>query len=670
MHFCPVCGAPLPKTEPLSSAPSDPATAATVIDQQASPTKSARAADLVGQTLDGKYHIIALLGSGGMGTVYKAKRLHIGDTVAVKVLHKELVGDFQAIERFRREARAAARLKHANAVAIYDSAVTGNGMVYMAMELVEGRSLAELIREQGFLPPKYAANIFAKVCSALDEAHQQNIVHRDLKPDNILVNTVTSEPDVKVLDFGIAKIRDIPAESGTLTQKGMLLGTPKYMSPEQCMGEEIDGRADIYSLGVILYEMLTGVLPFDSSTPTAVIVQHVTQPPPPLREINSYIPANVETVVMHALQKRKEDRPQTAGALAQELLSAVNSFRPARSGVTGMGNLAFDTRMDSISSTHANLAAVRNDTPQGAQAELPPVTWHDVPAPEKRKTHRAALLALAGLAGVLFLLTAFWLIRSYRVASSEATNQGGSDTGGTRVQANGTASPLPATPPLPPAGMTYVSGGDFLMGRQNGVADEGPPHQVTVKPFFIDILEVTCQDYKKFLEATGHRPPQGWTGTSYPAGWARRPVIHVDWNDANAYAKWAGKRLPSEVEWEFAARGADGRLYPWGNKWKPQAANAHTTSHHHPDNVGTHKAGPSPFGAYDMVGNVWEWTTSDLAAYEGGSLSVTPAGETKVIRGGSCHANDQEATTTFRKGLPPTGGDYHNVGIRCVKDLS
>src|ERR1051325_6317917 len=287
---------------------------------------------LLGRTIEGKYRIDAKLGAGGMGAVYRAHRLLIGDEGAGKILHPQHVSEPQATERFRREAQAAARLKHPNAVSIYDFGVTSDGLVYLVMELVEGQSLREIIKQQGPLTPSAAAEVINQVCAALDEAHRQQIVHRDLKPDNIVV---------KVLDFGIAKLRDLTA--GNLTQTGSVMGTPHYMSPEQCLGEELDSRSDIYSLGIVLYEMLIGVVPFNSPTSTAVVVQHVNQAPPSLRAMNLSISPAVETVVLHALAKKREDRPQTAAALAGELnaaVSAVSSASPFASTQAGAPSFA------------------------------------------------------------------------------------------------------------------------------------------------------------------------------------------------------------------------------------------------------------------------------------------------------------------------------------------
>jgi serine/threonine protein kinase len=297
---------------------------AALVDLRHMPTIQDSRHDLLGRSIDGRYRLDSILGLGGMGTVYRGTRLLIGDEVAIKVLHPDQVTVPQAAERFRREAQAAARLKHPNAVTVYDFGVSQDGLFYLVMELVEGESVRNIIRQRGPFTPSAAAEVIAQACAALDEAHRQGIIHRDIKPDNIMVHSGVGGLRVKVLDFGIAKLRDQSASN--LTQTGSVMGTPHYMSPEQCIGEELDSRSDIYSLGVVLYEMLCGVVPFNSPTSTAVVVQHVNQPPPPLRAVNMSIPPAVEAVVMHALEKRREARPQTAGALAQELNAAVSGM--------------------------------------------------------------------------------------------------------------------------------------------------------------------------------------------------------------------------------------------------------------------------------------------------------------------------------------------------------
>jgi formylglycine-generating enzyme required for sulfatase activity len=221
-----------------------------------------------------------------------------------------------------------------------------------------------------------------------------------------------------------------------------------------------------------------------------------------------------------------------------------------------------------------------------------------------------------------------------------------------------------------PTGMAYVPGGEFVMGRDDGDEYERPAHKVTVKPFFIDLYEVTREDYKKCLDAQKCPLPQGWTNGSYPEGTARQPVTGVTWDAANAYAQWAGKRLPTEEEWEFAARGTDGRRYPWGNDWKQGFANANGASSGLAD-VGTYK-GESPYGAFDLAGNAWEWTGSKMVPYPGGVLSakIKLSDDLKVIRGGTYESNDSQVTTTYRRPYLANGeNDYSKLGFRCVKDV-
>ncbi len=324
-RFCPSCGAVLSRGNPGDEPTVLNKDVRAVWNPDSRAPEANKPDPLVGHTIDGKYRLDTMLGAGGMGTVYRATRLLIGDSVAVKLLHPEQVADTLAVERFRREAQAAARLKHQNAVTIYDFGVSDDGLVYLVMELVEGRSLRDIIKQQGPLTPTAAVEIFNQVCAALDEAHRHNIIHRDVKPDNIMVNTTPNGLSVKVLDFGIAKLRDLATTASSLTQTGSVVGTPHYMSPEQCLGEELDHRSDIYSLGVVLYEALTGILPFNSPTPAAIVVQQVTQPPPPPRSINMSISPSVEAVVLGALEKPRNARPETAGALARQLSAAVQS---------------------------------------------------------------------------------------------------------------------------------------------------------------------------------------------------------------------------------------------------------------------------------------------------------------------------------------------------------
>jgi eukaryotic-like serine/threonine-protein kinase len=240
---------------------------------------------LVGQVLDGKYELLARLGEGGMGAVYRARRVLIGDEVAVKVLHTRFIGNETLVERFRREARAAAALRHPNVVAIYDfgEARDDDAPAYIVMELVEGGSLRQLLRREGRLKPERAVALMRDICAGVGAAHRKQIFHRDLKPDNVIVLPPDEDRDretVKVVDFGLAKLRDASG-APTLTETGVLMGTPLSMSPEQCRGERLDARSDVYSLGAMLYEMLAGRPPFTAPNFMGVLAKHITEETPP-----------------------------------------------------------------------------------------------------------------------------------------------------------------------------------------------------------------------------------------------------------------------------------------------------------------------------------------------------------------------------------------------------
>jgi serine/threonine protein kinase len=291
---------------------------------------------LVGRVLDSKYELVSRLGEGGMGAVYRARRLHIGDEVAVKILLKQYVASAEAVERFRREARAAALLRHPNVVAIYDfgEARGEDAPAYIVMELVEGMSLRDLIRREGSIAPARAVSLMRDICAGVGAAHRRNVVHRDLKPDNIIVLPPPGAGEretVKVLDFGIAKLRDVQTAL-SLTEAGALMGTPYYMSPEQCRGEQLDARSDVYSLGVVFYEMLTGVPPFIGPNMASLVTKHLTEAPPPLSLRPGVSPA-LDAVYQRALAKDKNMRQADATAFSRELQAALEDTRSAPSVV-------------------------------------------------------------------------------------------------------------------------------------------------------------------------------------------------------------------------------------------------------------------------------------------------------------------------------------------------
>src|ERR1043165_4112744 len=280
----------------------------------------------VGSTLDEKYIVEERLGAGGMGAVYRARHLSMDRPVAIKFLHQRLVEDEAARLRFQTEARAAVKLRHANAVSVTDFGQTAEGSFYIVMELLEGRTLREILSREAPLETARAISLMLQASAAVAAAHEAGIIHRDLKPSNILVTQSADQPAVvKVLDFGIATFTpdDDDEEVTTVNNTNTVIGTPRYMSPEQYNGQGLTPAADVYSLGVILYEMLTGMVPFSGSTPAEIAEKHANDPPHSPREVVAAIPEGVERIVLKALEKQPADRFANAAEFHNELLETA-----------------------------------------------------------------------------------------------------------------------------------------------------------------------------------------------------------------------------------------------------------------------------------------------------------------------------------------------------------
>ncbi len=353
-------------------------------------TSPAKPDPYVGRTiLGGQFVIQNKIGSGGMGAVYKAHQPAMNRSVAVKILHPKLANRKDLVSRFRREARAMSHLEHPNTVRVLLYGELEDGSLYIVMEHLEGKNLNQMVRREGPMPVERAVPILVQCCGALQEAHLQGIVHRDLKPENIFLTTnggLTDYP--KVLDFGLAKVteRELRPGSIMLTQEGMVFGTPEFMSPEQAQGKVLDARSDIYSLAVILYEALTGKLPFDAKTPMEFIQLHVTKPPIPLddRVPGKSFPGGLWPVIEKALAKKPEDRYASAADFAQALkpyaggktftvIMPKGDVAPASQPAGSMA-IAKTVRMspeaihDVNAQVAANIAAKAQQSPPSAQA--------------------------------------------------------------------------------------------------------------------------------------------------------------------------------------------------------------------------------------------------------------------------------------------------------------
>jgi serine/threonine protein kinase len=282
---------------------------------------------LIGRVLEGKYKLSDIVGQGGMGTVYLGFQSSMDRHVAVKVLKRKFAQEKVAIKRFLREARAASKLSHPNTITVYDFGQTDDGFLYMVMERLGGRPLSDILDEETRLTPARAVHIISQICDSLSQAHSRGIQHRDLKPENIFVEATIGNPDhVKVLDFGIAKMHE--EEGSRATATGMVCGTPAYMSPEQAMGKEIAGSSDVYAMGILLYELLSGQPPFDGDAAMEIMLKQLNEAPPEFpTDVEADVPEALKKALLHMLEKAPKDRPQTCQEVKSSLLEAI--------GVTG-----------------------------------------------------------------------------------------------------------------------------------------------------------------------------------------------------------------------------------------------------------------------------------------------------------------------------------------------
>jgi eukaryotic-like serine/threonine-protein kinase len=627
----------------------------------------------IGKVLDGKYRIDSRISAGGMGTVYRATHVLMDSKCAVKVMHDSMVSDPQSVSRFQREAKAAAKIRHPNAIAVMDFGITTDKIVYLVMELFEGTSLRQELQAHGPFTLERAAVVLERAAAALAVAHELGIVHRDVKPDNIMVRPLPNgDEEVKVLDFGIAKLKDMSGGTEQLTNAGMVIGTPNYLSPEQCRAAELDARSDIYALGIVAYELLCGEVPFSAATPLAVAMAHTTQPPPSLVEKVPGLPQEVEDVVFAALAKHPDDRPTHAVDFARAFAEAAigystvqsTSYLPTRPANTPAGGVGAATTAlgggqntysgrRTTGSTAAAVAPGQSTRITGAPALTPSETVH-ISVPDETSARKPVMLwAGVAAAAILLLGGAAYMLRPGTASV---------DTPPPVVEPN--EAPTPAAVP---DDMVLIPAGSFKMGRDTKDAAEGPPHDVSVASFYLDKTEVTNEQYARFVKEKNYPAPASWQGGTYPLGQDDFPVTDVSWLDARAFAKWAGKRLPTEQEWEYAARSSENLTYPWGSDPRPEAAHTKEGKITTPQPVGSLSAGVSPFGVFDLVGNVWEWCEDGFTVYPGSKYEPTPVDPgCKIIRGGSFATSLEEATASTRNWKSPEYKDQR-LGFRCAK---
>jgi tRNA A-37 threonylcarbamoyl transferase component Bud32 len=362
-----------------------------------------RAPAVLGRTIAGKFRIESRLGGGAMGAVYKARQIALDKDVAIKLLHSEHAGDAMFAARFQREAKAASKLDHPNSMRVLDFGQEPDGLLYIAMEYLDGRNLFDVIREDWPIASRRAADIVSQALAAIAVAHEMGIVHRDLKPENIMLMSGTDDEGaardvVKVCDFGIAKFTDAaePRSAGgqKLTTQGIVVGTPEYMSPEQGKGEALDARSDLYSVSVILYQLLTGRVPFDAETALGVVLKHVTEDPLPPRRLNPEADERLEAVCMRAMRKKRDERYQSARDMRAELRAVLGTTDPlahaATAKLASVHDVAHAPTALAIDSGEVVAATASKLTPAGTVTSSTPI--------EMRSRGRTVLAAVALLA--------------------------------------------------------------------------------------------------------------------------------------------------------------------------------------------------------------------------------------------------------------------------------
>jgi formylglycine-generating enzyme required for sulfatase activity/serine/threonine protein kinase len=704
-----------------------------------------------------------------MGVVFKARHIFLKTAHAIKVILPDLVGnDPMLVTRFRQEALAAAAIRHPNIIAVTDFGVVRGTMPFLVMEFVSGKSLQDILADEKKMSPERALEFASAIGAGVSAAHRQNIVHRDLKPLNIM--TQTGQPiseGLKILDFGLAKIKSGELLGSFVQAKTSgLMGSPFYMAPEQWSDEEPDARADIYSLGIILFQMLSGDVPFKGQSIPSIMKKHLTQAPPSFRSVGVDVAPRIEAVVYHALEKDPAARIPTVDAFLAELRAAVTAegstmrvgrqtlppdlgetlFERSPNTVSLPDQTTAETAFDSMAGTvssaalspedlqkmtdsriayereqqekdriareelareaearrkgeeekerrrreqeervhkekeereqreqqqreqmerverqakeleerlarlatsippsHAtvpDLGVTQAQAHQGVSSPLVansfPGVAHSIPGiaprpevavPPKPKSN--SLMIIGAIVLVVLLggtVVGYFVFRSKPVA---------------RV-GNGTPTPSPtATPQI--ESEFLIPGGQFLMGRNDGPRQEVPEHSVTVEPFYMDRTEVTIAEYAEFVRS-GQPAPKDWPNGQPLPGREQWPVVNVSAQDAEEFAKWRSKRtgfayrLPTEAEWEFAARsGGKYKRFPWGDSLEPNRAVVKEAA---PRPVGSYPEGANQWGVVDLIGNVWEWTSSKASLYDSGDSEIPKnMKDQRVARGGS-HASD------------------------------
>ncbi len=585
------------------------------------------AESLIGKRL-GAYQVLKELGRGGMGVVYQARDRGLRRLAAIKVLPSDFTHDRSLVDRFLREARACARLNHPNIVTVF-----GVGKLdetyFIAMEYVEGQSLDELIKSEAPLDVRKALEITRQAADALAAAHEEDIIHRDIKPQNIMIDR---SGRVKVMDFGLASVQ---TESMTLTAAGTTLGTPQYMSPEQWKDSKVDARADIYSLGVTLFKMLTGKPPFEGQTTLALMRKVVDEPTPSVLDFSQEVPSEVADIVSEMIAKDPDDRYNYATDLRDDLDQYLGGAPPST---------PVSVKPFSSPSAESQLKRLEKQSQAQRESQLAAATFVGTQADADAELASRRLPLYAGIAAVAILLAA---AGAWFIMRDSATF---------------------ADPLFPKSDFAWIGPGTFEMGSlstEAGHDSDETVHTVTLtQGFWMGRFEVTQAQWETVMG----------TNPSFFKG-GELPVEQVSWNEVQTFldklnAEYGSNfRLPTEAEWEYACRAGERSAYTFGNdpamlgNYAWYGANSRSRS----KRVGLKEA--NAWGIYDMHGNVLEWVADWADPYPNQDVTDPkgPAqGELRVARGGSWYVGPENCRSADRSASVPEdrGGD---LGFRICQ---
>jgi serine/threonine protein kinase len=555
--------------------------------------------DLSGQSL-GRYHILEPLGEGGMATVYKAYDTRLEREVAIKVIRTDIFGPAvlqRLLERFKREAHALASLTHPNIVSILDYG-EHNDAPYLVMPYLPGGTLKQKLTNANVLPYQQAVRLLIPIAQALAHAHKKGILHRDVKPANILI---AGTGDPLLSDFGVAKMLD-SEETRELTGTGVGIGTPDYMAPEQGMGQA-DERADIYALGTVFYEMVTGRIPFRADTPMATLIKKREEPLPRPKQFVRDLPDSVENVLIKVLARNPANRyrtmPEFVNALEKLARGETITHKKTNGRIWAIAGIAGALVFILCAVTGiVMLTRVKNEP---ATAVIPLTQSPLQTGLEPASTQPVVLFTQAGLSPTL--------------PSIPPTSTPGVFAPETHVN------------PLDQAEMVLIPASTFEMGLDDAQAAtlrmmcqncgdvfraSQPSHTVTLDSYLIYKTEVSNRMYNLCVQDGACNPPVRYnseTRGSYYADpkYEKYPVVFVTWYAAEKYCQWAGGHLPTEAQWEYAARGPKGNLFPWGENLPNENLANIANFLNDTTPVDEYPQGASPFGLLNLTGNVWEW---------------------------------------------------------------